>query len=87
MAAMSAICSRKFCNFSSLNSAYITLIPKVEGAEQVKDFRPVSVVHSFAKLVTKLLANWLATKLHDMVSPVQSAFTKGCFIQDNFMLV
>jgi hypothetical protein len=57
MAAMSAIWSRKFCNFSSLNRAYITLIPKVEGAEKVKDFRPISLVHSFAILVTKLLAN------------------------------
>jgi hypothetical protein len=87
MAAMSAIWSRKFYNFNSLNSAYITLIPKVEGAEKVKDFRSISLVHSFAKLVTKLLANRLATKLHDMVSMVQSAFIKGRFIQDNFMLV
>jgi hypothetical protein len=87
MAAMSAIWSRKFCNFNTLNNAYITLIPKVEGAEQVKDFRPISLVHSFAKLVTKPLANRLATKLQDMVSPVQSGFIKRCFIQDNFMLV
>jgi hypothetical protein len=63
MSAMSAVWSRKFCNFSNLNSAYITLIPKVEGADQVKDFRPITLVHIFAKLVTKLLANRLATKL------------------------
>jgi hypothetical protein len=68
-------------------SAYITLIPKVEGTDQVKDFRPISLVHSFAKLVTKLLANRLATKFQEMVSPVQSAFIKDRFIQDNFMLV
>jgi hypothetical protein len=87
MAAMSAVWSRKFLNFSNLNSAYITLIAKMEGAEQVKDFRPISLVHSFAKLVTKVLANRLAAKLNDMVSPAQSAFIKGRFIQDNFMLV
>jgi hypothetical protein len=29
------------------------LIPKVEGADQFNDFRPISLVHSFAKLVTK----------------------------------
>jgi hypothetical protein len=63
MLAISAVWSRKFCNFSNLNSVYITLIPKVEGADQIKDFRPISLVHSFAKLVTKLLANRLATKL------------------------
>jgi hypothetical protein len=87
MSAMSAVWSRKFCNFSNLNVAYITLIPKVEGDDQVKDFKSISLVHSFAKLVTKLLANRLAMKLQEMVSPVQSAFIKGRFIQDNFMLV
>jgi len=50
-------------NFEALNSAYITLLPKKEGAEQPKDFRPISLVHSFAKLVTKLLANRLAPRL------------------------
>jgi hypothetical protein len=55
MTAMSAVWSRNFLNFDNLNSAYITLIPKVVGVEQVKDFRPISLVHSFAKLVTKCL--------------------------------
>jgi hypothetical protein len=87
MAAMSAVWSRKFLNFSSLNSAFITLIPKVEGAEQVKDFRPISLVHNFAKLITKVLANRLAARLNGMVFPVQTAIIKGRFIQDNFMLV
>jgi hypothetical protein len=59
MATMSAVWSRKFLNFDKLNNAYITLIPKMAGAEQVKDFRPISLVHSFAKLITKLLANRL----------------------------
>jgi hypothetical protein len=44
-------------------------------------------VHSFAKLVTKILANRLADKLHEMVSTKKFAFIKVCFIQDNFMLV
>jgi hypothetical protein len=87
MRAVSAIWSRRFRNFDKLNSAYITLIPKVVGADQVKDFRPISLVHSFAKLITKLLSNRLAGKLNEMVSPNQSAFTKGRFTQDNFMLV
>ena len=66
-------------NFEALNSAYITLLPKKEGAEQPKDFRPISLVHSFAKLVTKLLANRLAPRLQQIVSPNQSAFIKRVF--------
>lgn len=79
MAAFSAIWSRKFANFGVLNTAYITLLPKVESAEQPKDFWPISLVHSFAKLVTKLLANRLACRLQHLVSPNQSAFIKGRF--------
>jgi mannosylglycoprotein endo-beta-mannosidase len=87
MSAISAVWSRKLVNLGILNSAYITLIPKKEDADQPKDFRPISLVHSFAKLITKLLANRLAPKLQEMVPPVRSAFIKGRFIQDNFMLV
>ena len=77
MVAISAVWSRKMVNFGTLNSAYITLLPKKEGAEQPKDFRPISLVHSFAKLITKLLANRLAPRLPQIVSPNQSAFIKG----------
>ena len=87
MAAMSVVWSRKFGNFHLLNSAYITLLPKKQDVISVKDYRPISLVHSFAKLVTKLMANRLAGHLDQMVSPNQSAFIKGRFILDNFMLV
>jgi hypothetical protein len=77
MAAIQTIWGKNFRNLWMLNSAYITLIPKKADAEQVKDFRPISLVHSFAKLVTKILANRLACRLNVMVSPSQTAFIKG----------
>ena len=78
MAAVSAVWSRKFCNFELLNSAYITLLPKKDDAASIKDYRPISLVHSFAKLITKLLANRLAVagRLDQLVSPNESA-TQG----------
>jgi hypothetical protein len=36
-----------------LNSAYLTLIPKETDAVEAKDFQPISLVHSFVKLITK----------------------------------
>jgi hypothetical protein len=87
MAAVSCIWAQKFRNLRSLNSAYITLLPKHEAAQNVKDFRPISLVRSFAKLVTKILANRLAGWLQQMVSPNQLTFIKKRFIQDNFILV
>ena len=70
-----------------LNSAYITLIPKMAEAMDVKDFRPISLIHSFAKIVSKILPNRLAAKLSSLVSSNQSAFVKGRCIHDNFILV
>ena len=87
MAAMSAIWSRKFGKFYLLNSAYITLLPKKEDALNIREYRPISLVHSFAKLITKLLANRLVGRLDQLITPNQSAFIKGRFILDNFMLV
>lgn len=40
-----------------LNSAYVILLAKKIEALKVKYFRPISLIHSFAKLVTKILAN------------------------------
>jgi hypothetical protein len=83
MAAIHCIWARNFRNLGSLNSSFITLLPKVEGATSVRDFRPISLVHSFVKVVTKLLANRLADRLQNMVSPNQTAFIKKRFILDN----
>lgn len=70
-----------------LNSAYITLLPKTAEAVEVKDYRPISLIHSFARIITKAMANRLANKLSTLISPCQSAFVKGRCIHDNFILV
>jgi hypothetical protein len=87
MAAVSAVWRRDFRNLCLLNSAFITLLPKKEDADRVSDFQPISLVHSFAKLVTKVLANRFRGHLDQLVSKKRSAFIKGRFIQDNFMMV
>lgn len=46
-----------------LNFFYITLIPKREIAESVRDYRPVSLLNSQFKIVAKMLANRLVPKL------------------------
>jgi hypothetical protein len=87
MAAVSTVWRRDFRNFRLLNTAFITLIPKKDDAFQAGDFRPISLIHNFAKLIMKILANRLAARLDTIVPKNQSAFIKGRFIQDNFMLV
>lgn len=70
-----------------LNFAYIILIPKKEDAESNGDYRPISLVHGFAKLVTKIVAKRLAPHMNLLVSPNQSSVIRGRSIHDNFMLV
>jgi hypothetical protein len=73
--------------FGRLNQVLITLIPKKPDALRVGDYRPISLVHSFSKLFSKLLANRLRFRLGDIVNSNQSAFTKGRCLHDNFLLV
>lgn len=45
------------------------------------------MIHSFAKLITKILARWLAARIQTLVSHAQSVFIKQRCIQDNFLYV
>lgn len=42
--------------FSAINKAVVSLLPKIEGAMDIKDFRPVSLVHGAVKIFDKVLA-------------------------------
>ena len=43
----------------SMNASFLTLIPKKCNAVNIKDFRPISLVGSVYKLLSKVLANRL----------------------------
>jgi hypothetical protein len=73
--------------FARLNRALINLIPKKLEAIETKDFRPISLVHSFMKLFSKIIANRLRPRLGEIVSMNQSAFIKHRSLHDNFVLV
>ena len=73
--------------FRCFNGALLTLIPKIPDAKEAKDFRPISLLHSFPKILAKLLANRLSANISDLVLCNQSAFIKGRYILDNFKYV
>jgi hypothetical protein len=70
-----------------LNGALLTLLPKKVASELPGDFRLISLIHSFAKLISKVLAQRLAPHIDSLVSNAQSAFIKYRCIQDNFLSV
>jgi hypothetical protein len=69
------------------NQALITLLPKKADAVEVKDFKPISLIHSVAKLIAKVLYTRLALSMPHLVGPQQNAFIRGCCLHDNFQLV
>jgi hypothetical protein len=58
----------------SLNASFISLIQKVPGANSIKDFRPISLVGGFYKIIAEVLANRLKSVLEKVISKSQSAF-------------
>nr|GFA66404.1 RNA-directed DNA polymerase, eukaryota [Tanacetum cinerariifolium] len=56
------------------NSSFIALIPKMQDAKVVKDYRSISLIGSLYKIVAKILANRLVGVLGELVNEVQSAF-------------
>ncbi|XP_062198268.1 uncharacterized protein LOC133900987 [Phragmites australis] len=70
-----------------LNTAFITLIPKKEGAMSLSDYRPISLIHSIDKIITKTLALRLAPRLNSLIMNCQSAFISRRSIHNNFKLV
>lgn len=73
--------------FQGLNQALLVLIPKKPDSATLRDFRPIGLIHSFAKLVAKALALRLSPRLSSLVGENQCAFVKKRCIHDNFMLV
>ncbi|WOL15437.1 hypothetical protein Cni_G24218 [Canna indica] len=70
-----------------INSAFITLIPKKEGANTINDFRPISLENNIVKIFSKLLANILAIHMKSLIDNKQGAFTQGRSTLNCFMIV
>lgn len=60
------------------------LLRKNQAPTRLKDYRPISLMHSFSKHFAKCLARRLAPRLAEIVAPNQSAFIKHRSIHDNF---
>lgn len=87
MRAFQAIWSVDSRSFYLVNQAYMLLLRKKKDVATVGDYRPISLIHSFAKLLTKVLACRLAPLMQSSVKPNQSAFIKTRLIHENYKAV
>jgi hypothetical protein len=83
--ALQAFHSLKIRRLELINQANIVLLPKKNDATHLSDFRPISLINSLAKIITKLLADRLAPRLDKLVSGAQNAFIKKRCIHDNYV--
>jgi hypothetical protein len=70
----------------SINSTFMSLIPKIQGAKEVKDFQPISLVGGVYKIISKVLANRMRRVMGKIISKAQNAFVKGRQILDSVLI-
>eukprot|EP00253_Pinus_taeda_P003190 PITA_03190 len=70
----------------SLNSTFITLIPKEENSLTPEKFRPIALCNVLYKVISKVIANRLKPLLPMLISPEQSGYVEGRQIMDGIIL-
>jgi hypothetical protein len=83
--AISSFYSHRTAKLSLVHEANIVLLPKNQMAATISEYRPISLINSVAKKITKVLTNRLAPHMNELVSHAQNAFIKKRCIHDNFL--
>ncbi|KAK1683865.1 hypothetical protein QYE76_044713 [Lolium multiflorum] len=69
-------------DIARLNFGILSLIPKVPGADQITQFRPIALINVIFKIVSKAYAARLDPVANRIISANQTAFIKGRNILD-----
>lgn len=69
-----------------LNSSFITLVPKKDNPISLGDYRPISLIRSLYKIISKVLANKIKLVIPSIISEEQSAFVEGRSILDGILI-
>jgi len=85
--AMNQLWSLDGRSFYLLNDTLMVLLRKNSNPTTLKDYRPISLLHSFSKLLSKCPARRLASFLNTIVWNNRSVFIRGRCIHDNFRTV
>jgi hypothetical protein len=72
---------------SCLNFGVITLIPKVVGAMDIRQFRPITVINVIQRIFAKVCASRIAPVMERLTHPCQYAFLKGRYIHDGVLVL
>lgn len=68
-------------------ASFIALIPKVNDPSSFNDFRPINLIGSLSKVISKVLANRIKRVIGSVISDSQSAFIKERNIIDGPLII
>lgn len=66
----------------AINAYFVALIPKKAALESLTNYRPISLIGSVYKMLSKVLSIRLQRVLGEVIGDSQYAFTKGKHILD-----
>lgn len=69
------------------NSSFIVLIPKKDRSHSLNDFRPISLIGSLYKIISKVLATRLSKVLESVITVNQSTFMERRQILDGVVIL
>lgn len=70
----------------AFNHTFIALLPKINSAFKVEQFRPIALCNVVYKIITKIIAGRLRPLLELIVHPSQAAFVPKRSISDNIII-
>ena len=70
----------------SLNATFLVLVPKGRTVEDLKDLRPINLVGSLYKILSKVLVNRIKRVMGLIISQSQNAFVEGRQILDAVLI-
>lgn len=74
------------CIPPEINRTHITLIPKVNAPQTIKDYRPISLCNVIYKVIAKSLADRIKAHLPHIIHPSQTAFIQGRHIATSIII-
>jgi hypothetical protein len=74
-------CDGNICT-ESINTSFITLIPKIDNPSRINDYRSISLLNGSLKLITKIMANRLQEVIPNLIHKNQYGFIEKRTIQD-----
>ncbi|XP_071687414.1 uncharacterized protein [Rutidosis leptorrhynchoides] len=69
------------------NTSFVSLIPKKQDSVELGDYRPISLIGGYYKIIAKLLSNRLRKVVPNLVGDEQTAFLRGKSILDGVLIL